>query len=157
MKRKEKAEFDSIVVSISGSAKKAFEKAGYSDAEDLSQEVALKVAAARLSIPKGDYSSLVAEEIGLKAFREVEREARSRKRGLKLMDIENAVSVPDVSTPYHFAVAREMAGVAYDLELDYHLMGETLEEFAEHFGVTRQRAHQIINEKRDQMREYLIQ
>lgn len=157
MKVKEKAKFDSVVISISGSAKKAFEKSGYEDFEDLAQEVALRVSAARLSLPKGEISRSEVEQIGLKAFREVEKEARSRKRGLKLMDIESAVSVPDVSTPYHFAIAGEIAETACMLDLDSVMMGDTLEDEAQHYGVTRQRAHQIVNEKRDQMQEYLIQ
>lgn len=156
MKRKEKAEFDSIVIRISGSAKKAFEKAGYEDAEDLAQDVALRLSATRLRLPKGELNRSEIEQDGLSIFQQVAKEAHSRKRGLKLMDIESAISVPDVSTPYHFAIASEIASTAISLDLDSVLMGDTMEDEAEHYGVTRQRAHQITNEKRDQMLEFLV-
>lgn len=156
MKRKDKAEFDSLVVSYRDSSEKAFRKAGYDDAEDLAQEVAVRIAAARHGIPREEYSINVMETKAVEVFKAVAREAHSRKRGLKLMDIEAAVSVPDVSTPHHFLVASEIASAAIELDLDSHMMGDTLEDEAFHYGVTRQRAHQIVNEKRQAMAEFLV-
>jgi hypothetical protein len=156
LKKKEKTEFDSLVVAVSSGAQKAFEEAGLDDAEDMAQDVALRISAARLSKPKGKITQREVEEEAEIAIRAVVKDYKSRKRGLKLMDIENASSVPDVSTPYHYAVAREIAGAAIGLDLDCVMMGDTLEDEAQHYGVTRQRAHQIINEKREQMQEYLV-
>lgn len=156
MKRKEKAEFDSLVVNFRNGAEASFKKAGYDDAEDLAQEVAVRIAAARLNIPRGNFTMVAMEAEALSIFKEVAKEAHSRKRGLKLMDIEAAATVPDVATPHHFLMATEIAGAAVELDLDSHMMGDTLEDEAHHYGVTRQRAHQIINEKRAAMVEFLV-
>lgn len=160
MKHKDKINFDNTVVDISGRAKAAFERSGFADAEDLAQEVALMASAARVSSCKGESGrdvQAIAEALCLDAFHKVMKEARSRRRGLKLMDIENAATVPDVSTPYHFTIANELAIAAEGLDLDSFMMGDTLDDEAHHYGVSRQRAHQIVNEKRSKLNEYLVQ
>lgn len=156
MNRKEKKEFDSIVVMACRSAQEAFQKAGRNDAEDLAQEVAIHLSAARLVEFKAGFTKEAVERRGKEISAQVLREARKRDCGAKLMDIENASSVPDVSTPHHFLAAVEIANAAVELDLDSYMMGDTLEDEAQHYGVSRQRAHQIINEKRDIMSEFLV-
>lgn len=153
LKRKEKAEFDSFVVLARDGALQAFEKEGFENAEDMAQDVALRISAARLDILRNS-NSLPA--IAARLIMEAIAREKSRRRGLRLMDIETATSVPDVSTPYHFLIAKEIAGVAVGLDLDSLMMGDTLEDEAAHYGVSRQRAHQIISGLRDRMAEYLI-
>lgn len=156
MKRKEKSEFDSLVVGVCRDAEEKFRAAGRHDSDDLAQEVAVHLSAARLLEFKGgfDEESVVAR--GAKIAAQVLKEARLRDRGAKLMDIDSASCVPDVATPHHFLVASEIAATAVELDLDSFMMGDTLEDEAQHYGVTRQRAHQIVKEKRDAMAEFLV-
>lgn len=157
MKKKEKAQFDSLVVVARSEALQAFEREGFDNAEDMAQDVALRLSAARVKMAKGgDVSDRLPAIVGRLILSAIAGE-RSRRRGLKLMDIENAMSIPDASTPYHFLIAKEIAGVAVGLDLDSFMMGDTLEDEAQHYGVSRQRAHQIVTGLRSQMSEYLIQ
>lgn len=154
--RKEKARFDSLVVYWVGAAKKAFARQGHDEAEDMSQELAASLSAARPSIMSDDdMEGAVRREVSSIAF-QIHKEASSRRRGLRLMDIEAASGVADVANPYHFLIAKEIAEQAVRNDLDSILMGDTLEEEAQHYGVSRQRAHQITNEKRSHMADYLI-
>lgn len=155
MKNKDKADFESFVVQSSRLAAHGFSRAGYSEAEDMAQEVAIHLSAKRLQIVTDEFWREKAQAYRIEAFRAVAQAEGSRKRGLKLMDLESAAEVPDVSTPYHFLIAQEIAGIATSLDLDSLMMGDTLEDEAFHHGVTRQRAHQIVNSQRSQMSEYL--
>lgn len=156
MKRKEKIEFDNLVVVACREAAAKFETAGRHDSEDLAQEVAVHLSAARLLEFKGGFSREEVMKLGRKIAAQVLREAKRRDRGARLLDIEKAVSIPAVATPHHFLVANEIAATAVELDLDSFMMGDTLEDEAHHYGVTRQRAHQIVNEKREAMAEFLV-
>lgn len=154
--RKEKARFDRLIVYWVGASKKAFARAGHADAEDMSQDLAASLSAARPSImADSDMEGAMRKEVSSIVFH-LHKEAMSRRRGLKLMDIEAASNVADVANPYHFLIAQEIAEHAVRNDLDSILMGDTLQEEAEYYGVSRQRAHQITEEKRRAMAEYLI-
>lgn len=153
MNKKEKADFDAYVVEFTKSVLGAYKAKGYDNAEDMSQEFAMLLSAERVKISGAWYAE--APYAAARIAKQVELDERSRSRGMKLMDLEKAVSVPEVSTPYHFLIAQEIAYTAECLDIDCVMMGDTLEDEADHYGVTRQRAHQIISERRDQMAEYL--
>lgn len=156
MNREEKARFDRLVIDFCAKAETAFKKKGRNDFDDLSQEVALRLSAARLPEFKGGFSKEAVEAYGVKIANEVFREARSRERGEKLMDLASADNVADVSTPHHFVAAGEIAYYAERLDLDSFMMGDTLQEEAEYHGVTRQCIHQRVTYGRQLMNEFLV-
>lgn len=151
----QKAGFDAQVTAMTAKALRAFQAAGMNDAEDMAQDIALRLYSQRVEIARDDTWKEDADTILSLMIRDAISDARSRARGMRLMDLEAAVCVPEPSTPYHFLIAQEIAGVAESLDLDSHMMGDTVEDEAEHYGVSRQRAHQIINERRFIMSEYL--
>lgn len=148
--------FNAFVVAARNASLKEFTAKGYDDAEDMAQEVAMQLAGQRSDLCRSNDWQTAPNLVTAGAMARIEANARSRKRGMKLMDLEKAVSVPDVSTPYHFLIAQEIVGVAESLDLDSVMMGDTLSDESDHYGVTKQRAHQIVNGLRDQMAEYLI-
>lgn len=157
MKRHDREAFDAFVINARNASLAAFMDAGYDEAEDMAQEVVTRLAAERVMIYKEAGAKWMVEAtIRWNEFEaDVMEGELARKRGLKLLDLEHAANVAERSTPYHFTIAREIAKTAARLDLDSLMMGDTLEDEADHYGVTRQRAHQIISAKRDQMAEYL--
>lgn len=68
----------------------------------------------------------------------------------------HARNVEEPHTPDNVVMAAEMASLAEREGILPVVMGDTLSEEAEYFGMSRQRIHQMVNQARDSMSEYLV-
>lgn len=72
------------------------------------------------------------------------------------VDLWHARNVVEPHTPYNVVIAAEMADKADTWGILPVVMGDTLSEEAEYFNMSRQRIHQMVNQARDAMSDYLI-
>ena len=153
---KDNAEFDAFVLREYEKARSHFEDRGHDDAEDMAQLFAMRLSSRRAAFILDNPDEGELQESIRAALYVIEMECLPGPLENHKAHIAAARNIPYHHTPYNVLIAAEMAERAECEGLMPVVMGDTLAEEAEHFNMSRQRIHQMVNRGRDILSEYLI-
>lgn len=155
MKLKQRRAFNALIERAMPGIIGFMEKHNVPDPEDAAQSVVLDMCIhaerdASLSDPNAFWYDLGAycESLALSL--------RGSPDKTDYVDLWHARNVVEPHTPHNVLIAAEVADKADSWGIMPVVMGDTLSEEAEYFNMSRQRIHQMVNQARDALSEYLI-